>query len=87
MATNGTCPVTFNTTLSVQFDVTANTARTGLKWRQAIESGDAINPPTGGNVINSGSATISFSDIVLDDFIIIEIYDDDDVLVRFNLRH
>jgi hypothetical protein len=86
VAASGSCPVPFNTTRSVQFDVTAHTTGT-LQWNVSASSGDVVSPSSGSVPVN-GSATIGFADIVLDNAVTIEITNSTgSVVLSFTLQH
>ena len=83
---NQSCPVGFNTSRSLSFDVTAHTARTGLRWRRSVTSSDVLEPSEGA-IARNGTTSVLLSDLVLDSAVTIEIVDGSNVLVAFTLRH
>ena len=83
---NQVCPVGFGITRSVRFDVTAQTARSGLRWRRAAGSSDLLDP-NGGGISSSGTTSVLMTDVVLDSTVTLEIVDGNTVLLSFTLRH
>jgi hypothetical protein len=83
---NQSCPVGFNTSLPVRFDLTAQTARSALRWRRSVASSDVLQPSSG-NVASRGPTSVLLSDLVLDSTLTIEIVDGEQVLLAFTLRH
>jgi hypothetical protein len=83
---NQSCPVGFNTSRSMTFDLTAHTARTGLRWRRSVTSSDILSPSEG-TVSRNGGTSVLLSDLVLDSAVTIEIVDGSTVLLAFTLRH
>jgi outer membrane biosynthesis protein TonB len=83
---NQSCPVGFNTSRSVTFDLTAHTARTGLRWRRSVTSSDILSPSEG-PLARNGQTSVVLSDIVLDSAVTIEVVDGGSVLLAFTLRH
>ena len=83
---NQSCPVGFNTSRSLSFDVTAHTSRTGLRWRRSVTSSDVLEPSEGA-IARNGTTSVLLSDLVLDSAVTIEIVDGSNVLVAFTLRH
>jgi len=83
---NQSCPVGFNTVLSLSFDVTAHTSRTGLRWRRSVTSGDVLLPSEGA-IGRNGTTSVLLTDLVLDSAVTIEIVDGSNVLIAFTLRH
>jgi hypothetical protein len=86
VSANLACPVTFNTTRSLRFDVTAHTQRDGLTWRRAATSSDVLTP-SGGAIGSNGVTSVLVNDLVLDGTVTFEIVDGNDVLLSFTLRH
>jgi hypothetical protein len=83
---NQSCPVGFNTSRSLSFDVTAHTSRTGLRWRRSVTSSDVLSPSEGA-IAHNGTTSVLLTDLVLDSAVTIEIVDGTNVLVAFTLRH
>jgi hypothetical protein len=83
---NQVCPVGFGTSRSVRFDITAQTARSGLRWRRAAGSSDILDP-NGGAISSSGTTSVLLSDVVLDSTVTFEVVDGNTVLLGFTLRH
>jgi hypothetical protein len=71
---------------SVQFDLTAHAAATGLRWRRADTSSDVLQPSSG-PVQHDGPTSVLVSDLVLDSAVTLEIVAGDDVVLSFTLRH
>jgi hypothetical protein len=71
---------------SVRFDVTAHTARAGLRWRRAASNGDVLLPSEG-EVASDGATSVVLNDTALDDRLAIEVVDGGQVLLSFTLRH
>jgi hypothetical protein len=86
VSVNQSCPVGFTTPRSLQFDVTAHTARTGLRWRRSVTSSDVLEPSDGAIAKNSTTSVLT-TDIVLDSTVTIEIVEGSNVLIAFTLRH
>jgi hypothetical protein len=83
---NQSCPVGFATARSLRFDLTAHTARTGLRWRRSVTSSDVLDPSEGA-VASQGATSALLTDLVLDSTVTIEIVDGNRVLLAFTLRH
>ena len=83
---NQSCPVGFATPRSLQFDVTAHTARTGLRWRRSVTSSDVLEPSAGA-IAKNGTTSVLLTDLVLDSAVTIEIVEGSNVLIAFTLRH
>jgi hypothetical protein len=79
------CPMTFGTTRSVRFDVTAQTTLRQLRWRRASRSSDVLTPNEGA-LVRNGDTSVTFSDIVLDSAVTIEILSGESLLLSFTLR-
>jgi hypothetical protein len=86
VSVNQSCPVGFTTPRSLQFDVTAHTARTGLRWRRSATSSDVLEPSEGAIAKNNTTSVLT-TDLVLDSAVTIEIVDGSNVLIAFTLRH
>lgn len=86
VSVNQACPVTFNTTRSLSFDVVAATSLGNLRWRRAASSGDLLQPSEG-SLPSNGTGSVLVNDIVLDQTLTIEIVSGDQPLLRFTLRH
>jgi hypothetical protein len=86
VSVNQSCPVGFATPRSLQFDVTAHTARTGLRWRRSVTSSDVLEPSEGA-IAKNGTTSVLLTDLVLDSAVTIEVVQGSDVLIAFTLRH
>jgi hypothetical protein len=83
---NQSCPVGINVSRSVRFDVTAQTTRSNLRWRQSAQSGDLLTPSDGA-IASSGTTSTVIGDLVLGGSLVIEVADGTEVLLRFTLQH
>jgi hypothetical protein len=79
------CPVNFGFPRSVSFEVTAITKKS-LRWRQRPGGTDVLTPP-GGSIASDGSTTVTLSDLVLSDSLTIDVYQGDQIYLRFELSH
>jgi hypothetical protein len=86
VSVNQSCPVGFTTPRSLQFDVTAHTARPGLRWRRSATSSDVLEPSEGAIAKNNTTSVLT-TDLVLDSAVTIEIVEGSNVLIAFTLRH
>jgi hypothetical protein len=86
VSVNQSCPVGFSTPRSLSFDVTAQTERTGLRWRRSVTSSDVLEPSEGA-IARNKTTSVLLTDLVLDSAVTIEIVQGDTVLIAFTLRH
>ena len=84
--TNGTCPVPFSSTISVQFDVSTHTSRSGLSWQTSLLNSDSTSPKEG-TLPSNGNKTVTLTDIALDNVLSIEIFDGNGVLLTLEVDH
>lgn len=86
LSVNQACPVGFNTSLSLRFDVTTRTSLPSLTWRKAATNGDVLTPSSG-TISGNGTSSVLTTDIVLDNSVVIEVVSGGDVYLTFSLRH
>jgi hypothetical protein len=85
-ASDRACPVGFNTTRQLQFTITARTTNRTLRWRRSPNNSDVLDPesgPLGGD----GLTNVVVSDLVIGEWVDIQVVDGEVVLMSFRLRH
>ena len=80
------CPVGYNTSRALRFDINVQTTRSGLRWRRSPNSSDRLDP-AGGVVASQGTTSVLVSDLVLHSEVTFEVVEGDDVLMSYTLRH
>jgi hypothetical protein len=80
------CPVALNSTRTISFRIQASASASGLQWRRSSLTGDAITP-SGGSVSASGFTDVSVSQTVQDRYLLVEVVNGSDVLLRFTLAN
>jgi hypothetical protein len=80
------CPVGYNTSRALRFDINVQTTRPNLRWRRSTNSSDRLEP-SAGVVASKGTTSVLVSDLVLHSEVTFEVVDGDDVLMSYTLRH
>jgi hypothetical protein len=75
-----------SSTRTISFRVQASASASGLQWRRSSLTGDAITP-SGGSVNSSGVTDVTVSQMVQDRYLLVEVVNGGDVLMRFTLAN
>jgi hypothetical protein len=75
-----------SSTRNISFRVQTNASASGLQWRRSNFTGDAITP-SGGSINSSGATDVTVAQTVQDRYLVIEVVNGGDVLMRLTLAN